>query len=162
MASTRMALSILIGIILSIFSIGAFTSWSSWYSNYAYFGTDLLKFFYVIFTDNFRFDIISFFTSDTMTIFNFFAPAMLSWLFVGFVCGAIVKGSKRGFEVGLLVVIVDLLLWILLGIIGGEDVFNQFIDTNLVTTLGGIISAIAGAVIGGLLGGWASGPFEGM
>jgi len=162
MASKRMFIGILVGIILSVFSIAAFTSWSTWIENYNYFGTDLLKFIYVILTDNFHFDIISFFTSDTMTLFNFLAPAMLSWLFVGFVCGAIAKGARRGIECALLVVVVDLLIWIMIGIIVGEDVFDQFIDTNLVTTLGGIISAIAGAVIGGLLGGWASGPFEGM
>lgn len=162
MASRRMAIGIVVGIILSLFSIGAFTMWQSWMEIYNYFGTDILKFFYVIMADNFHFDMISFFTSSTKTVWDFFAPAMLSWIFVGFVCGVIAKGARRGIVVALLVVIVDLLIWILLGIVSGEDVFNLFIDTNLITTLGGIISAIAGAVIGGVIGGATSGPFEGM
>jgi len=162
MTNVRLIIGVFTGVILSVFSVGAFTMWGSFIEIQSYFGDNVLKAIYVLFVDNFRFDLITYIERGEFSIFSFLTPALLSWLFVGFVCGAIVKGYKRGFIIGILVVIVDILIWIVVGILAGEDVFNLFIDTNLFQTLGGILSAFMGAISGAIIGGAVSGPYEGI
>ena len=162
MASARLVLGIIFGIILSVFSIGAFTMWQSFIEIQTNFGATPLNAIYVLFRDNFTFDFIALFSSGSLTIFDIFAPQLLSWLFVGFVGGSIAKGFKRGLLAGFLIVVIDILLWIVFGIFAGEDMFNLFMDTNAIATFGGIISGLIGGIIGGCLGGGISGPYEGL
>jgi hypothetical protein len=162
MANARLVLGIIFGILLSIFSIGAFTMWQSFIEIQTYFGATPLKAIYVLFRDNFTFDFIGLFTSGTFTIYTLFAPQLLSWLFVGFISGAIAKGFKRGLMTGFIVVLVDILLWIVFGIFAQEDMFNLFTDTTAISTYGGIVSGIIGGLIGGSIGGAISGPYEGL
>ena len=108
---------------------------------------------------NFNFDILAFF-SGSLTVAGVLAAQLLAWLFIGYISGTIAKGLRRGIIASLLVVVVDILLWIILNIVSGEDLMFKFQGVELSATLGGIISALLGALIGGLLGGLISGPYE--
>ena len=165
MASARLVLGIIFGIILSVFTIGAFTMWKSFIEIQTYFGTDFMKVLYVLFRDNFAFegkDLFSLFMGGSFNMVNLLSPQMLSWLLVGFIGGSIAKGLKRGLLTGIIIVVVDILLWIVFGILEGEDMFNLFLDTNALTTIGGIISGLIGGIAGGCVGGAISGPYEGL
>ncbi|MHA2035311.1 MAG: hypothetical protein ACW98X_02695 [Promethearchaeota archaeon] len=105
---------------------------------------------------NFKFDILAFFSGSS----EFLVAQLLAWLFIGYISGTIAKGFRRGIIAGLLVVVVDILLWIILNIVSGEDLMALFQGVQLSETMGGIISALLGAFIGGLLGGIISGPYE--
>ena len=159
MASYRLIFGIIIGIILSFFSVFFFNMTGVITQIKQYVGSDTIKAASLLVGANFDFDMISFFTSNP-TILGFFAPELLAWIFLGFLGGTIAKGAKRGVVAGLLIVVIDVLLWIIFSIISGEDLMALFQDTQLSETLGGIISAILGAFIGGGLGGLISGPYE--
>ncbi|MBY8990472.1 MAG: hypothetical protein KGD58_06930 [Candidatus Lokiarchaeota archaeon] len=159
MASYRLIFGIIIGIILSFFSVFFFNMTGVITQIKQYVGSDTIKAASLLVGANFDFDMISFFTSNP-TILGFFAPELLAWIFLGFLSGAIAKGTKRGVVTGLLIVVIDVLLWIIFSIVSGEDLMALFQDTQLSETLGGIISAILGAFIGGGLGGLISGPYE--
>lgn len=124
-----------------------------------YVKSDTIKAASLLVGANFDFDMISFITNNP-TVLGFFAPELLAWIFLGFVSGTISKGTRRGIIAGLLIVVIDVLLWIIFSIVSGEDLMALFQDTQLTETLGGIISAILGAFIGGGLGGLISGPYE--
>jgi len=162
MANARLVLGIIFGIVLSIFTIGAFTMWQSFIEIQSYFGATPLKAIYVLFRDNFVFDIFTLFTTPNLTIFDILAPQLLSWLLVGFIGGSIAKGFKRGLLTGFIIVIIDILLWIVFGILVGEDMFSLFLEADAIATFGGIISALIGGVLGGSIGGAISGPYEGL
>ena len=71
MVSVRLVSGILFGVILSVFSIGAFTQWSSFIEIQTYFGSDFMKVLYVLFRDNFAFegkDILSLITANLRTL----------------------------------------------------------------------------------------------
>ncbi len=104
---------------------------------------------------NFKFDILAFFSGSSA----FLVAQLLAWLFIGYIGGTIAKGFRRGIIVGLLIVVIDILLWIIFNIVSGEDLMALF-SVQLSETLGGIISALLGAFIGGLIGGIISGPYE--
>jgi hypothetical protein len=108
---------------------------------------------------NFKFDIISFFL-ETPTFFEFFAPQLLASILIGFLSGTISKGVKRGLIASTIVIIVDVLIWILLSVISGEDLMALFQGAQLSATIGGILTAIIGAILGGIIGGLISGPYE--
>jgi len=159
MASYRLIFGIIIGIILSFFSVFFFNMTGVITQIKQYVGSDTIKAASLLVGANFDFDMISFFTGNP-TILGFFAPELLAWIFLGFLGGTIAKGAKRGVVAGLLIVVIDVLLWIIFSIVSGEDLMALFQDTQLTETLGGIISAILGAFIGGGLGGLISGPYE--
>lgn len=159
MASYRLIFGIIIGIILSFLSVFFFNMESIFNQIQIYADTDLLKAIALLIGANFKFDIIAFF-SGSLSVSGFFAAQLLAWLFVGYVSGTISKGLRRGIIAGLLVVVIDVLLWIIFSIVSGEDLMALFQGTQLSETLGGIISAILGTFIGGGLGGLISGPYE--
>ncbi|MFW9867861.1 MAG: hypothetical protein ACFFEN_17335 [Candidatus Thorarchaeota archaeon] len=159
MSSYRLVIGIIIGIILSFFTIFFFNMTEIINQIDQYVGSNIIKAAALLVGANFNFDLISFITG-TPTILGFFAPELLAWIFIGFISGAIAKGLKRGIIASLLVVVVVILIWIILSIISGEDLMALFQGTQLFETLGGIISGFIGAFIGGLFGGVVSGPYE--
>ncbi|MFX1477964.1 MAG: hypothetical protein ACFFCI_07510 [Promethearchaeota archaeon] len=159
MSSYRLVIGIIIGIILSFFTIFFFNMTEIINQIDQYVGSNTIKAAALLVGANFNFDLISFITG-TPTILGFFAPELLAWIFIGFISGAIAKGLKRGIIASLLVVVVVILIWIILSIISGEDLMALFQGTQLFETLGGIISGFIGAFIGGLFGGVVSGPYE--
>ncbi|MFX1375404.1 MAG: hypothetical protein ACFFA0_06305 [Promethearchaeota archaeon] len=159
MASYRLVFGIVIGIFLSFLSVFFFNMESTFNQIEIYVDNNLLKAIALLIGANFKFDIIAFF-SGSSSVSGFFAAQLLAWIFVGYVSGTISKGLRRGVIAGLLVVVIDVLLWIIFSIVSGEDLMALFQGTQLSETLGGIISAILGAFTGGLLGGLISGPYE--
>jgi hypothetical protein len=159
MASYRLIFGIIIGLILSFLSVFFFNMENIFNQIKSYADTDVLKAIALLIGANFKFDIIAFFSGDFPTS-GFFAAQLLAWLFIGYLSGTISKGLRRGITAGLLVVVIDVLLWIIFSIVSGEDLMALFQGTQLSETLGGIISAILGAFIGGALGGLISGPYE--
>jgi len=159
MASYRLIFGILIGVILSFLSVFFFNMESIFNNIQNNADTDLLKAIALLIGANFKFDIIAFF-SGSSTVSGFFAAQLLAWLFIGYISGTIAKGLRRGIIAGLLVVVIDILLWIIFSIVSGEDLMALFQGTQLSETLGGIISGLLGAFIGGSIGGLVSGPFE--
>jgi len=131
--------------------------WASLIELQDFFGSNIVKIFYILLLDNFRYD-PSFVSGN---LYEFFSPQLLAWLLVGFLSGSIAKGRKRGILIAIVIVIIDLLLWVIVGIVIGEDMFALFQDMNLVLTIGGIISALIGGSGGGLIGGAVSGPYQG-
>ncbi|MFW9945708.1 MAG: hypothetical protein ACFFDX_02650 [Candidatus Odinarchaeota archaeon] len=159
MVSYRLIIGIIIGIIFSFFTIFFFNMQDILLVIQVTAGSDFLKLVTLLIGANFKFDIISFFTG-TPSISGFFAPQLLASIFIGYLSGSISKGLRRGLIASALVIVVDLLIWMLLSVIGGEDLMALFQGPQLVSTIGGIITAIIGALLGGLLGGFISGPYE--
>lgn len=159
MASYRLILGIIIGIVLSFFSVFFFNMESLINQIQTYADSDVLKAITLLVGANFKFDIIALF-SGSLTVSGFFAAQLLAWLFIGYISGTIAKGLRRGIISSILVVVIVLLIWIILSIISGEDLMALFQGNQLSETLGGIISAILGAFTGGLIGGLVSGPYE--
>lgn len=159
MASYRLIIGIITGIVLSFLSVFFFNMETIFNQIQIYAGSNILKAITLLIGANFKFDIIGFFTGS-LTVSGFFAAQLLAWLFIGYISGTISKGLRRGIIASLLVVVIDLLVWIILNIISGEDLMALFQGIQLSETLGGIISALLGALIGGLLGGLISGPYE--
>ncbi len=159
MASYRLIFGILIGIILSFLTVFLFNMENIFNQIIITADSNLLKAVALLIGANFKFDILAFF-SGSITVAGFFAAQLLAWLFMGYISGTIAKGLRRGIIASLLVVVVDILLWIILSIVSGEDLMALFQGVQLSETLGGIISAFLGAFIGGLTGGLISGPYE--
>jgi len=159
MVSYRLIIGIIIGIIFSFFTVFFFNMQNVIQQIQLYTSNDVLKVIILMIGANFEFDIISFFSS-TPTFIEFFSPQILAGIFIGYLSATISKGTKRGFIASLFVIVVDLLIWILLSVISGEDLMALFQGVQLISTFGGILSAIIGAVIGGTIGGFISGPYE--
>jgi hypothetical protein len=159
MASYRLIIGIVIGLILSFFTAFFFNMTDILTQIRLYAGTNTLQAIALLIGANFNFDMITFFTG-TPTIQGFFAPELLAWIFIAFISGAIAKSLKRGVIAGLIIVVIDLLIWILLSIFSEEDLMALFQGNQLIETLGGIFSAILGAIVGGSIGGAVSGPYE--
>ncbi|MHA1677940.1 MAG: hypothetical protein ACTSW3_04050, partial [Promethearchaeota archaeon] len=104
-------------------------------------------------------DIISSFLSSP-SILVFLSPQILSTIFIGYIAGTIVKGVKHGLIASSMIIVIDILIWMLLSVISGEDLMSFFQDVQLISTIGGILSALLGATLGGLLGGLITGPYE--
>ncbi len=159
MASYRFIFGILVGIILSFLTVFFFNMESIFSIIETTATSNLWKAVALLLGANFKFDIVAFF-SGSFTVAGFFAAQLLAWLFIGYISGTIAKGTRRGLIAGLLVVVMDILLWVILNIVSGEDLMALFQGVQLSETLGGIISALLGAFIGGLFGGLISGPYE--
>jgi len=159
MASYRLVIGIIVGVIFSFFTVFFFNMMDIIDQIKLYTESNTIKAAALLVGANFNFDMISFFTG-TPTVLGFFAPELLAWIFIDFISGTISKGLRRGIIAGLLVVVIALLIWILLSIISGEDLMALFQGNQLIETLGGIFSAILGALIGGSFGGLVSGPYE--
>ena len=159
MASHRLVIGIITGVILSFFSVLFFNMTVILEQISLYAGTQPLRVVSLLVGANFNFDMISFLTGSP-SVLGFFAPELLAWIFIGFISGAISKGLRRGVIAGALVVVIVLLIWIILSIFSGQDLMTLFQGTQLIETLGGIISAFIGVLIGGSVGGLISGPYE--
>ena len=160
MASYRLIIGIIVGIILSFFTVFFFNMMSIINNIELYAGDSLIRTITMLTGANFDFDMISFFIGPIPpSIIGFFAPEILAWLFIGYIGGTIVKGLKRGIITGIIVVVLVLLIWIVSSIFSGVDLMVLF-QAQLIETLGGIISALIGAFIGGSIGGFISGPYE--
>ena len=107
---------------------------------------------------NFQFDMIAFFTSPSLEVF--LGSSLIACFFICFISGAIAKGAKRGILTGFVIVVVNILVWMLLNVISGEDLMGFFQIPQLFITIGVILGALTGSIIGGLLGGLISGPYE--
>ena len=121
-------------------------------------GTDIIRVISLMLYANFRFDAISMFTGGE-TPLGFFAPQILMWFYMAFICGTIAKGAKRGLTASLILVIISILLWILFSVLSSIDLMSLFTGTELIYTLGGMAIALVGGLLGGLLGGLISGPY---
>ncbi|TFG20710.1 MAG: hypothetical protein EU533_05925 [Promethearchaeota archaeon] len=159
MASYRLVIGIIIGICFSFITVFFFHMEEVILQIELYLGSDPLRVIIEMIGANFEFDIISFFTG-TPSLVEFFAPQILATIFIGYLSGTIAKGIKRGLTAGTIVIIIDLLIWILLSVIVGEDLMALFQVPQLSSTIGGILSAMIGAVFGGFLGGLIAGPHE--
>ena len=159
MVSYRLVLGIIVGIVFSFFTVFFFNMEATILQIQIYLQTDILKVIILQIGANFKFDLIAFFTG-TPSFTEFFAPQLLSCIFIGYVSGTISKGLKRGLIASSLVIIIGFLIWMLLSVISGEDLMALFQGAQLSVTVGGILSAILGAVIGGSIGGFISGPYE--
>ena len=158
MASYRLTFGIIVGIVLSFFTVFFFNMMSILNNIKLYAGDSLIRTITLLIGANFDFDMISFFLASPSVI-GFFAPELLAWIFMGYVSGSIAKGLRRGIIASLLVVVLVLLIWIVASIFSAVDLMSLFSD-QLIETLGGIFSGFAGALIGGVLGGVISGPYE--
>ncbi|MFW9972029.1 MAG: hypothetical protein ACFFDF_17700 [Candidatus Odinarchaeota archaeon] len=161
MTSYRLVISIIIGVILSFFTVFFFNMMVVLNQIQLYAGTDVLRIAALLVGSNFDFDMISFITG-TPSILGFFAPEILAWIFIGYISGTIAKGLRRSIIAGSLVVVIVISIWIILSIFAEVDLMTLFQGTQLIETLGGIISAFIGILIGGSLGGLISGPYEGF
>ncbi|TXT67319.1 MAG: conserved membrane protein of unknown function [Promethearchaeota archaeon] len=154
----RLGIGIGIGIALSFFSVSLFNQWQTFRTAILFSEYDILQGIGTLVEDLFEFDIINFFSVGPYTITNFFQPAFLACLLMGFVSGAISGGLKRGFIAGTLVIIISLLIWICLSIFSGQDLIALFQGAQLLDTIGGILGALSGGVLGGIAGGSATSP----
>ena len=159
MASQRLVIGIILGVILSFFSAFFFNMTVILNQIELYAGDDVLRSVALLVGANFEFDMISFITG-TPTPLGFFAPELLAWIFIGFFSGAIAKGLRRGVIAASLVVVIVIAIWIILSIFSQVDLMSLFTGNQLIETLGGIISAFIGVLIGGSIGGLISGPYE--
>lgn len=150
----RLVIGVIVGIALSIVSVAMFSMWTLRLNK----GTLLTM--VILFGSNFDYDILTTLLKADFGALIFLPPALLSWLFVGYVSGTIAKGATRGIMAGLLVLVVDLLVYILLSVIAAVDLMAMFQGSQLIYTLGGILTGVIGGIIGGFLGGIVSGPYE--
>lgn len=156
----RLSISVVVGTLISIIGVSLFTMWEEMQIIIDYFGSNPIIAFAYIFEINFGFDMITYLLNADFSIFTFFSPQMVAWLFIGYVSGTIAKGIKNGFLSGLFVVIINILLWIILSIFASIDLMSLFTGGALIATLGGFLTAFIGGLGGGTLGGIVSGPSE--
>lgn len=156
----KLTLGVIIGIILSFFSVSLFNEWYTFNEAVVFAQYDIIQSFSILVGANFEFDIITYFASGPLTIENFFKPALLGSIFIGFAAGIIAKGLKRSLIASFLVIIISLLIWIILYIFSGEDLGAQFQGTLLIPTIGGIIGSLVGGIFGGLLAGLLTISYE--
>ena len=156
----RFFISLIIGIFLSLISVGLFTMWQNFKQLEVIFRSSLIRGMALLLGYNFSFDIISFFITGNSDLFSFLAPALLAWIFVGYITGSIAKGWRSGLTSGTLVYVVMILAWILLSVIAGEDLMGFFQGNQLIATVGGLLGALLGVTAGSISGGYISGPEE--
>ncbi|MHA1411082.1 MAG: hypothetical protein ACTSUX_14380 [Promethearchaeota archaeon] len=159
MTSYRLIIGIIVGIIFSFLSAFFFHIEEITMQIPLYVNSDFLKVLILLIGANFKFDIISSFLSSP-SILVFLSPQILSTIFIGYIAGTIVKGVKHGLIASSMIIVIDILIWMLLSVISGEDLMSFFQDVQLISTIGGILSALLGATLGGLLGGLITGPYE--
>jgi hypothetical protein len=159
MVSYRLIIGIIVGICFSFLTVFFFNMEDVLIRIQLYLGSDALRVVILMIGANFEFDLIAFFTGTPNNI-EFFAPQLLASIFIGYLSGTIAKGVKRGLTTGTLVIVIDLLIWMLLSVVAGEDLMALFQGAQLSTTVGGILSAMIGSILGGFLGGLIAGPYE--
>ena len=159
-ANTRFIVSVVVGISLSFISVALFTKWESLYELESIFNSSFLRGFAMLLGTNFSFNIIAFLTKGEWAITYFLAPALLAWVFVGYITGSITKGARNGVISGVLAWVIVLLIWILVSIIAGEDLMAFFQGNQLFMTLGGIGGSALGVSLSSAAGGYISGPEE--
>ncbi len=158
--NARFIASVVIGILLSFISVALFTMWESMFQLSRIFRSSFLRGIAMLLGTNFSFDIITFLIRGNWDIIQFLAPALLAWIFVGYITGTIVKGPRNGFISGILVWVIVILLWILISVVAGEDLMALFQGNQLIRTLGGILSSFLAVAVGSISGGFISGPEE--
>jgi hypothetical protein len=156
----KLPIGVVVGIILSFFSVSLFDQWKTFSDALVFAPYNIIETFAWLIGANFEFDIISYFAFGPYTIQNFFQPALLGCIFIGFTSGIIARGLKRSILASLLVIIISLLIWIILYIFSGQDLGALFQGTLLIPTVGGMIGALAGGLLGGLLAGLATISYE--
>ncbi len=157
----RLGIGVAVGIALSIISVALFTAWGTMRNvTRAMELASTIEGITLLLSLNFEYRVTDALGPSGFNIYLLFAPTLLGWLLVGYVSGTIAKGAKRGLMAGALVVVIDLLVWILLSVISGEDLMALFQGAQLISTLGGILGGLGGAVATGLIGGIISGPYE--
>ena len=126
MTSYRLIIGIIIGIVISFFTVFFFNMTVILNQIQLYAGTDIIRIASLLVGANFDFNMISFIIDPLQSpaILGFFAPEIIAWIFIGFISGTIAKGLKRGVIAGSLVVVIVLLLWIILSIISGVDLMT--------------------------------------
>ncbi|TFG03996.1 MAG: hypothetical protein EU542_00350 [Promethearchaeota archaeon] len=159
MVSYRLLIGIIASVSFSFFTVFFFTMEDIILQIQLFSASDPLKVVILMIGANFKFDLISYFI-ESPTFFDFFSPQLLASILIGFLSGTISKGLKRGLIASTIVIITDVLIWILLSVISGEDLMALFQGAQLSATIGGILTAILGAIVGGILGGLISGPYE--
>lgn len=157
----RLIIGMLVTIILSFITVYLFNMENLVSLILSTAGNDLLRAVSYMLMANFTFDLNSILTGSE-TLFGFVIPHVVMWLFLGFICGAIVKGKKRGATAMIGVIIVDILLWILLSVITSIDLMSFFTGNQLIQTLSAILNAFVCGVFGGFIGALVSGPYEGI
>jgi len=163
----KLVVGIVVGVILSFFSVSLFTQFQPYYELSGFLGQsdewfDILRWITIYIEYSFDYDFFSLILGNTeLSVYSIFSPVLLSWIFVGVISGIIVNGIKRGVMASSISAIVFILIWILMGIIAGRDLMNLFQGINLLVTLGGILGALIGSILGGIIGGVISGPYEG-
>ncbi len=156
----RLVFALLIPIVLSFFTLYIFNIGTIIVQIQQSAGANVIAILSLMLQANFRFDAISMFSGEP-TPLGFLAPQFIIWLLLGYICGTIAKGAKRGVITSLILVIIDLLLWILLSVLAAVDLMSLF-TSGLFYTLGGIFIALTAGIFGGLIGGLISGPYEGL
>ena len=156
-----MVVGIVVGILLSIIAPSLYMAWVPFQAFLSTITSDPLAALYGVFGANFAgYNAINqFMNIMSFDVTEFFAPVLLSWIFIGIIAGGIAQGIGRGIAASSIVMGVVLLLWLLFGVFAGVSIVEPF-TTNLMDTLGAIVGAEIGAVIGGLVGGAISGPYE--
>lgn len=157
----RLIVGIIIGVILSFFSVSLFTQFQPIQELYNILTDEPLRWFTIYLEYSFNYDLFSLIFGNTaLSVYTILTPVFLSWLFVGLMSGLIVRGKKRGIMAGVLVTVIVVLIWILIGIVSGRDLMNLFQGINLLVTVGGILGALIASILGGLLGGIIAGNHE--
>lgn len=156
----KLTLGVIIGIALSFFSVSLFDQWNTFNEAVVFAQYNIIESFSFLIGANFEFDIITYFVSGPYTIENFFEPALLGSILIGFTGGIIAKGLKRSLIASFLVIVISLLIWIILYIFSGEDLGAQFQGTLLIPTIGGMIGSLVGGLFGGLLAGLLTLSYE--
>lgn len=156
----KLPIGISIGIVLSFFSVSLFDQWDTFHKAAIFAPYNIIHTFSSLVGANFKFDIITYFALGPYTIENFFQPALLGCIFIGFMAGIIAKGLKRSIIASFLVIVISLLIWIILYIFSGEDLGALFQGTLLIPTVGGMIGGLMGGLFGGLLAGLLTLSYE--
>ncbi len=157
----RLVFGILIGVGLSFFSIYFFNMYDLLSQIRAHAGTNFVKALSIAIGSNFQFDLVSVITG-TPTTFGFFIPQVVIWFVLGYFCGTIAKGAKRGLQTSFLLVVIVFVIWIMLSIFSQVDLMSMFSGNQLIFTSGGLFVSLVGGLVGGSIGGYISGPFEGI
>jgi len=156
----KLPIGITVGIIVSFFSVSIFNQWTTLSNALVFAPKNIIHTSSSLVGANFEFDIITYFAFGPYTIENFFQPALLGSILIGFTAGIIAKGLKRSVIASFLAIIISLLIWVILYIFSGQDLGAQFQGPQLIPSIGGILGGLAGGLAGGLLAGLATISYE--
>lgn len=83
-------------------------------------------------------------------------PVVCTWVFCGFIIGAISRGTKRGLKMGIICFLMCLILWMIFGFFAGADM-TTIMFSSIKTTLGKVFTVFAFLLVSGTIGGFTSG-----